>query len=218
MSQLSPEGRGKSSPPPGKTLIIPSKPLAAYLKAHFTEQNTEMQGFQTPLWLSRSFPPVYSFSKHLFEHTVCSQLQTETGKPVMGVGAGPLSRDDKASVNSLPPPPAVHVLPLSLLCLRWESLSLSQIRYRPWGHASLNVSWWGREGFQEEEAKAWKARKHQPGTTPRLSQDTDPGRTGGQGVDKGVGASQVQILVVSAQCPAHHPGHRGNVTKRFKMI
>lgn len=55
-----------------------------------------------------------------------------------------------------------------------------------------------REGFQEEEAKAWKARKHQPSTAPRLSQDTEPGRTGGWRVGNTGGVSQVQILVVSA--------------------
>lgn len=56
-----------------------------------------------------------------------------------------------------------------------------------------------REGFQEEEeAKAWKARKHQPGTVSRLSQDTEPGRTGGWRVGNMGGVSQVQILVVSA--------------------
>lgn len=59
-----------------------------------------------------------------------------------------------------------------------------------------------REGFQEEEAKAWKARRHQPGTALRLSQDTEPGRAGDRGVSNKGGVSQVLTLVVSVQLPS----------------
>lgn len=165
MPQLSPEGRRDPSPPPGKTLFIPSKSLAAYLKAHFTEQNTEIQGFQTPLWLSGSFPPVYSFNKHLFEHTVCSQLQTETGKPVMLVGTGPPNREDKASVSFLPPPPVAHYVPSqSPLPPLGEPLTFTD-KTQALRSCLLEWLWWGRAS-----GRASRRRRPRPGKQGSTSQ------------------------------------------------
>lgn len=139
MPQLSPEGRGDPSPPPGKTLY-PLKISGSIFESPFCRAEHWDPGISDPpltLW----FLPTSLFIQQTFVWAYCVLLVANWDwQASNGVGAGPPNRENKASVSSLPPPPAALMFPLSLLRLHWESLSLSQIRHRPWDHASWNGS------------------------------------------------------------------------------